>query len=88
MTRAATGAAFEFTNHALAMMAERSIERAWVELTVLEPDQVEPDLRNPEVTRAFRTLPERDGRVLRVVYRRTDTHFRIITMFLDRGRGR
>ncbi|MGX5736473.1 DUF4258 domain-containing protein [Bosea thiooxidans] len=77
---------FEFTAHAAAMMAERAIERSWVERTVLTPDQSEPDPSHPDTVRAFRTVPERDGRVLRVVYRRTDTHFRIITTFLDRGR--
>lgn len=77
---------FEFTAHAIAMMAERAIERVWVERTVLAPDQAEPDPSHPDTVRAFRAVPERDGRVLRVVYRRAGTHFRIITTFLDRGR--
>ncbi|CAH1659413.1 conserved hypothetical protein [Hyphomicrobiales bacterium] len=84
----AKGAAFHFTNHALAMMAERSIAREWVERTLLEPEHVEPDPRHAAVLRAFRPLPERDGRVLRVVYRHVDTHFHVITMFLDRGRSK
>ena len=86
MSGSAADHRFEFTAHAVAMMAERAIERVWVERTVLAPDQTEPDLSHPDTVRAFRTVPERDGRVLRVVYRRTDTHLRIITTFLDRGR--
>jgi hypothetical protein len=38
--------------------------------------------------RAFRRIPERDGRVLRVVYVPGDDHVRVITLFLDRGRTR
>jgi hypothetical protein len=38
--------------------------------------------------RAFRTVPERDGRVLRVVYVSVPGGARVMTMFLDRGRRR
>ncbi|KAB7782081.1 hypothetical protein F8B43_4836 [Methylorubrum populi] len=38
--------------------------------------------------RAFRTVPERDGRVLRVVYVPIPGGARVVTMFLDRGRRR
>jgi hypothetical protein len=56
-----------YTKHALTMLAERGIERAWVERTILEPASIEPDPKPPAM-RAFRAVPERDSRVLRVVY--------------------
>jgi hypothetical protein len=59
-----------------------------VERTVLSSDSIEPDSKHRERTRAFRALPERDGRVLRVVYAQEADETRIITLFLDRGRRR
>jgi len=56
-----------FTRHAEEMLAERNIERAWVERTIRDPEEVENDER-PGAVRAYRAIPERDGRVLRVVY--------------------
>ncbi|AOO84195.1 hypothetical protein BHK69_05075 [Bosea vaviloviae] len=79
---------FSYSEHAMTMLAEREIERVWVERTVLQPDATEPDPKHPDRQRAFRTVPERDGRVLRVVYVRSDTAYRVITPFLDRGRRR
>lgn len=74
--------------HALDTLAERAIERAWVECTLLSPESVEPDPIHPDRMRAFRALPERDGRVLRVVYVPIPGGARVVTMFLDRGRRR
>ena len=76
---------FTYSDHAAAMLAERGLERDWVERTILEPDSTEPDPTHPERVRAFRSVPERDGRILRVVYVPEDGSCRIITVFLDRG---
>ena len=64
-------------------MAERQIDRAWV-----EPDTTEPDPKHPDRIRTFWSVPERDGRVLRVVYTAHPDHYRVVTLFLDRGRKR
>lgn len=77
-----------YTRHASTMLEERAIDPAWIELTIFHPDTTEPDPRHPEMVRAFRRIPERDGRVLRVVYVPGDDHVRVITLFLDRGRTR
>lgn len=77
-----------YGTHALETLAERAIERAWVERTLLSPESVEPDPIHPDRMRAFRALPERDGRVLRVVYVRIPGGARVVTMFLDRGKRR
>ena len=77
-----------FSAHTLDMLAERGINRMWVERTVASPDSVEPDPIHADRTRAYRKVLERDGRVLRVVYAQAGNEVRIITVFLDRGRSR
>ncbi len=77
-----------FTQHAETMLQERDIKREWVELTVTNPDTVEPDPIRPDVWRAFRAIPERAGRVLRVAYVQTGETVRIVTAFFDRRRRR
>lgn len=74
--------------HALDILVDRAIEPDWVERTLAAPDSVEPDPKHPERLRAYRALPERDGRVLRVVYVPLSDGVRVVTMFLDRGRRR
>lgn len=76
----------KFTRHAEDMLTERGIERGWVERTINEPDESEPDHARPNVTRAFRSVPERGGRVLRVVYSTIGNEIRVITAFFDRAR--
>ena len=79
---------FSYTRHAEEMIAERQVERAWVERTILQPEAPEPDPKHPERTRAFRSVPARDGRVLRVVYVTRPDQYRIVTLYFDRGRRR
>jgi hypothetical protein len=57
----------ELTQHAEDMLRERAIEADWVEQTVRNPESVEKDPVRPATIRAFRRIPERDSRVLRVV---------------------
>lgn len=79
---------FTYGDHALGTLVDRQIDRAWVERTVEEPESTEPDPKHPERVRAFRPVPERDGRVLRVVYVPSAEGVHIVTMFLDRSRRR
>jgi hypothetical protein len=78
---------FTYTRHALEQIALRALDRTWVERTVLAPEAAEPDPRHPDRTRAFRAVPEREGRMLRVVFVvRSQSNYHVITAFLDRGR--
>nr|WP_047577953.1 DUF4258 domain-containing protein [Methylobacterium sp. ZNC0032] len=79
---------FIYSDHANEMLAERGLQREWVERTILDPDALERDPKHPDRVRAYKALPERDGRVLRVVYVGMGEAFRVITLFLDRSRGR
>jgi len=74
--------------HAIDMMAERGLDREWIERTLIAPDATEPDPTHPERVRAFRAVPERDGRILRVIYVPTEDGARVVTAFLDRNRRR
>lgn len=77
---------FTFGPHALENLVDRGLDRAWIERTIIDPDIIEPDPNHPERLRAYRAVPERDGRVLRVVYVPENRGCRIVTAFLDRGR--
>ena len=79
---------FIYIDHAREQMARRAIDPAWVERTVLAPEATEPDPKHPDRVRAFRGIPERGGRVLRVVYVPEGEHYRVLTAFLDRTRSR
>jgi len=74
----------KFTSHALIAVAERKIDRAWVEAALSAPDWTVSD-RKPGRMRAFRAVPERGGRILRVVYDDIDGVFHVVTAFLDRN---
>ncbi|MCV9938042.1 DUF4258 domain-containing protein [Boseaceae bacterium BT-24-1] len=77
-----------YSDHAMAMLIERNITREWIERTILNPDAIETDPKHLDRTRAYKALPERDGRVLRVVYVQSGQTCRVITLFLDRSRRR
>jgi hypothetical protein len=77
-----------FTRYAEDMLVERGIDRAWVVATVRNPDVIEMDPTRPGVMRAFRRIPERDNRFLRVAYISIGHSVRILTVFFDRSRRR
>lgn len=77
-----------FGAHAIDMMKERGLDRSWIERTVTTPESEEPDATHPERVRAYRSVPERDGRMLRVVYVPMEEGAHVVTAFLDRKRRR
>jgi hypothetical protein len=72
------------TVHGDTALRERGIKLRWVETAISQPDWTTLDPR-PDRMRAFKTIPERDGRILRVVYAETVTEIRLITAFFDRN---
>jgi len=64
--------------------SETTIDHAWVERTFLEPEHTEVDRRDPSLRHALRRIPERDDRVLRVVYNDSLDPPRIVTAYFDR----
>ena len=73
-----------FTDHANVALTERLLDIAWVERTAREPEWTEPDPADPTLERRFRAVPERDGRILRVVCGEDDATIVIVSAFLDR----
>jgi hypothetical protein len=74
-----------FSQHALRRLAERAIPRAWVEGAIAAPDWTTPDPNDPGLTRAYKSVPEAGGQILRVVYSRTsEDHVFVVTAFPDR----
>ena len=77
-----------YTRHAEVAMREREIPADWVERALRAPQADEGDPNDTALRRAFLSIPERDGRMLRVVYAEEIDGLRVITVFLDRGRSR
>ncbi|MGE0502678.1 MAG: DUF4258 domain-containing protein [Rhizobiaceae bacterium] len=74
-----------YTRHAETVLEERKINRDWVETTLFTPDWDSIDPAAPEITRRYRPVPERDGRILRVVFVETPDEIRILSAYFDRG---
>jgi hypothetical protein len=72
------------TRHAREVIAERGLEQDWIERVLRNPVVVEADPSDPKVMRAYGPVPERGGRMLRVVYTLGDDGIRVLTAFLDR----
>jgi hypothetical protein len=77
-----------YTSHVLYKIEERRVLTGWIERTLTQPDWTEPDVNDPAALRAFKAIPERDMRVLRVVYVDEGPVRRVITAFFDRGARR
>ncbi len=75
---------YELTAHAATVIAEREIEAAWVKRVLAQPERTEPDRSDPSLTHALGPIPERDGRVLRVVYNAGVDPLRVVTAYFDR----
>jgi len=76
---------YELTKHAQSRLDERNdISLEWVERTLLNPQRVESDERDPKLIHALASIPEYDNRVLRVVYNPTENPWKIVTVHFDR----
>jgi hypothetical protein len=73
-----------FTGHAPHKMAERRIQPEWVARTVEGPEYLRPDPSQPGALRAFRRIPEFDGRWLRAVYVDRNGAKVVVTVTWDR----
>ena len=66
-------------------MAERQISVVWVERVLTGPERTELDRVDPELHHALGRIPERDDRVLRVVYNKNTDPWRVVTVYFDRA---
>lgn len=75
----------EYTEHALHVMAERSISIKWVEFVVSGPEVRISDPNDSQVERFYRRKPEHGNRVLRVAVNTNVAPWRVVTVFFDRS---
>jgi hypothetical protein len=73
-----------FSLHALDVLEERQITKDWVQRVVDHPVLVMTDSVDPNLEHALAPIPEREGRVLRVVYNHDVDPIRVVTAFFDR----
>jgi hypothetical protein len=76
------------TRHARDNIVRDAIDPAWIETTVRQPTALMVDPHDPTLSRAWRRIPERGGRVLRVVFRPAGADTVVVTVFFDRGARR
>ena len=66
------------------MLRERSIEPAWVERVLLNPQILEADKYDARLRHILGRISERGDRVLRVVYNPSQQPWTVITAYFDR----
>jgi hypothetical protein len=76
------------TRHARDNIVRDAIDLVWIETTVRQPTALMLDPHDPTLIRAWRGIPERGGRVLRVVFRPAGADIVVVTVFFDRGARR
>jgi hypothetical protein len=76
---------YELSQHALIRLQERTIESAWLEQAITQPDKTEPDPDDPALEHRLAAIAERSYRVLRVVCDPRATPLKIITVHFDRS---
>jgi Domain of unknown function (DUF4258) len=74
-----------FSLHALDVLHERDISEEWVRRVLDAPTVERADFVDPALVHALAAIPERGGRVLRVVYNREVEPIRVVTAFFDRA---
>lgn len=75
------------TRHAEEQIADRELERAWVERVAMSPEWTESDPR-PGIVRHFGAVPEFGGRVLRVAVVQGSGWRRVLSAHFDRDARR
>lgn len=76
---------FQLSDHARRRLQQRQLPLEWIELAMQEPDRVEADRLDPELMHHLKVIPEREGRVLRIVYNQVTVPPRIVSAYFDRG---
>jgi hypothetical protein len=80
---------YDLSEHARIRLAERKIDLHWIAQTVSEPALLADHPVDADCRCAYRSLPEAEGRVLKVVYNTATEPWRIVTVHFDRRmRGR
>jgi hypothetical protein len=76
---------FVLTDHAVVVLRERQIPREWVRRVLEHPLLRLPDPEDPALFHALAPIPEREDRVLKVVYNGKKEPWRVVTAYFDRA---
>ena len=74
---------YRLTDHAKKRIAKRQICLKWVEDTLAYPARIESDTDDSDLAHALRPIPERNFRVLRVIYNEAVSPVAIVTAYFD-----
>ena len=77
-----------WTTHARIRLQQRRFDPIWIEDAARNPDWTESEPHDGTLQRRFRSIPEAEGRILRVVCAETDTTIRIVSAMFDRNARR
>lgn len=69
-------------------MVEREISITWIKMTLANPEKIEVDKHDAQLTHALKRIPEYENRVLRVIYNHSAIPKRIVTTYFDRRQKR
>ena len=74
-----------FTIHARIVIHERGIPEEYIRRVIRCHDRVMPDSENPDLEHYLGKIDELNGRVLRVVLKKTVDFITVITVYYDRS---
>jgi hypothetical protein len=74
--------------HAATVVRERGIRIEWIARALASPGRIEVNRTDPMLRQASATIEEREGRVMRVVYRASCDPWLVVTAFSDRAETR
>ena len=75
----------KLTAHTVERTRQYGLALSWIEATVAAPDWTVPDPRERGVTRSFKAIPERGGRVMRVAHRPDGDDVLVLSAFFRQG---
>jgi hypothetical protein len=76
---------FTMSEHAETAVRARGIALEWIERVLASPTRIEADRDDCNATHALAVIPERGGRVLRVIYNHTTNPPHLVTVYFDRS---
>jgi len=76
---------FTLSDHAVVVLRERRIRPEWVQRVLEHPRLRFPDADDPDLFHALAPIPEREDRVLKVVYNGSTDPWRVVTAYFDRA---
>ncbi len=83
-----TMARYVLSLHASQVLPERRISEEWLSRALASPERTERDPVDSSLVHTLRAIPEREGRILRVVWNMTCSPPLVVTAFFDRRERR